>query len=98
MRSCSRVLVATGIAAGAGTVAVAPAWAQTGGLESPTLWLLVASLAQIIGAAAVVVFFITRGRSRRCPRCGQRLGRANGDCGRCGGGPRQRSRPAKKGF
>ena len=65
----------------------APAWAQTGGLEAPSVWLLVASLAQIVGAAALVVFFITRRRPRRCARCGRILGRGVTECPRCGGAP-----------
>lgn len=83
MRVHVRVVVTTGIAIQAVFALVAPAPAQTGGLESPTLWLLVASLAQIVAAAAVMVFFITRRRPRHCPRCGQRLGRGVSECARC---------------
>lgn len=75
----------------------APAAAQTGGLDSPSLWLLIASVAQIVIAAAVVVFFITRRRDRRCGRCGQRLDRAETTCPRCGTGHRESERPAKVG-
>ena len=71
-----------------------PAEAQTAGLESPSLWLLIASVAQIVVAAGVVVFFITRGRVRRCVRCGQRIGRDAPACPRCGTGGRDAVRPA----
>lgn len=60
------------------------AGAPTAGLESPSMWLLIASVAQIVVAAGVVVFFITRGRDRRCMRCGQRIGRDAPACPRCG--------------
>ena len=80
-----------------GMLAVAsPAGAQTAGLESPSLWLLIASVAQIVAAAGVVVFFIRRGRVRRCVRCGQRIGRDAPACPRCGTGRRDAAGPAKE--
>ena len=84
MRPCARNLAAICLAWFAAAVPAAPAWAQTGGLEAPSLWLLLVSLAQIIGAAALIVFFITRGRTRSCSRCGRRLPRDRGECPRCG--------------
>ena len=84
MRFATRVVAAPGIAVAAALIAVAPAAAQTGGLESPSLWLLFASLVQIVAAAGLVVFFITRGRQRQCPRCGRRLDRGAAGCPRCG--------------
>lgn len=88
MRRRTRVLAVLGSGLGTGLAVVAPAHAQTAGLESPSLWLLIASLAQIVGAAAVMVFFITRRRPRHCPRCGQRLDRDACGCARYGGGRR----------
>jgi hypothetical protein len=84
MRPGARSLAAILLASSVPAALAAPAWAQTGGLEAPSLWLLLVSLAQIVGAAALVVFLITRGRTRSCPRCGQRLPRDRGECPRCG--------------
>ena len=95
MRTRARAAVAAFLALTAPLVLAAPAPAQTGGLESPSLWLLVASVAQIVGAAALMVFFITRRRPRRCPRCGQRLGPGVSACARCGARPGGDSRRAR---
>lgn len=87
--------VAVSLGVWIGMLALAsPAGAQTAGLESPTLWLLIASVAQIVAAAGVIVFFITRGRVRRCVRCGQRIGRDTPACPRCGTRGRDDAEPA----
>ncbi len=97
MRLAARVVMAAATTVAAVLGAVAPAGAQTGGLESPSLWLLVASLAQILAAAALIVFFITRARPRPCPRCGRRLGRGATECPRCGAGRGDAGPPARAG-
>ena len=97
MRTRARTAVAAAIALWGALPPAAPAWAQTGGLESPSLWVLIASLVQIVGAAAVMVFFITRRRSRGCPRCGRRLARGDAECPRCGSGSADVRRPPREG-
>ncbi len=89
MCSGARAVTAICVAWAAAAIRPAPAWAQTSGLEAPSLWLLLVSLAQIVGAAALIVFFITRNRTRSCPRCGQKLARDRGECPRCGTDPRR---------
>ena len=70
----------------------APAHAQQQ-LESPSLMLLIASLAQLVLAAGAIVFWITRSpRTPSCPRCGMRLTREAPACPRCGGDPAARER------
>ncbi len=102
------VLARLGALGGSGVAVAAVVWigmltvatragAQTAGLESPSLWLLIASVAQIVAAAGVVVFFITRGRVRRCVRCGQRIGRDAPACPCCGTGGRDAAEPARRG-
>ena len=97
MRPGARSLAAVLLAWSAAIAPAAPAWAQTGDLEAPSLWLLLISLAQIIGAAALMVFFITRRRTRSCPRCGRKLLRDARDCPRCGMDPRQAPKPGREG-
>ncbi len=97
MRFAARAVAAAGITTAAALTAAASAGAQTGGLEAPSLWLLVASVAQIVAAAGLIVFFITRARPRPCPRCGRRLTRGAAECPRCGAGRGDAGRPAKAG-
>lgn len=61
------------------------AWAGEGTtLESPSLLLLVASVAQIVLAAAIIVFLIQRSSKRPCRRCGKRFAKTLDECPHCG--------------
>ncbi len=95
MTTGSRTVAATCWATASLLACAAPADAQTGGLDAPSLWLLLASLAQIVLAAALVIFLIMRG-SRPCANCGRRVSRNARKCPNCGTDPRGAS-SAKRG-
>ena len=70
-----------------------PAAAQDGTpLESPSLLLLIASVGQIVAAAALIIFMIRRSSTRPCPRCRKRVAKTLDDCPRCGADLRPRRR------
>lgn len=79
-------LVAAALTAGTVSLEVAPAaWAGEGTtLESPSLLLLVASVAQIVLAAALIVFLIQRSSKRPCRQCGKRYAKTLDECPHCG--------------
>ena len=78
----------------AGAVALGgapPAAGQDGTpLESPSLLLLIASVGQIVAAAALIVFLIRRSSTRPCPKCRKRVAKTLDDCPRCGADLRPR--------
>lgn len=88
-RALLTVVAAGAIAFGGAT----PAAGQDGtALESPSLLLLIASVGQIVLAAALIIFIIRRTSTRPCPRCRKRVAKTLDDCPRCGAGLRPRRR------
>ena len=80
-----RVLVTVAVASAIALVAAWPAAAQDGtALESPSLLLLIASVGQIVLAAALIIFIIRRTSTAPCPRCRKRVAKTADDCPRCG--------------
>lgn len=79
-------LTTAALIAGIVSLEAAPAaWAGEGTtLESPSLLLLIASVGQIVLAAALIIFLIQRSSKRTCRQCGKRFAKTLAECPRCG--------------
>ena len=80
-----RVLPLLAAASAIALLAAWPAAAQDGtALESPSLLLLIASVGQIVLAAALIIFIIRRTSTSPCPSCRRRVAKTADECPRCG--------------
>ncbi len=93
MSPSTRALVTVAVASAVAGGVASAAGAQDGTpLESPSLLLLIASVGQIVLAAALIIFIIRRTSTRPCPRCRKRVAKTLDDCPRCGADLRPRRR------